>query len=204
MRAWQTDTPDTTDNTDRAEYQRFKTFKESASTEPKFSWTAGSGKVLGFSNIPGVTKMSASFGKMKKKEVVGEKTKVKEPVSETPPSKTPDKPRQLKKREATIADVEAAVRKGFITPDEATGGGVREKWYEAGADGKADFSKPTKVEPMSKNYATKLGKAQAESQATGKPMGKQFTGPTSMKIETGRKAGFEPYSAPVNLDEFNK
>ena len=45
-----------------------------------------------------------------------------------------------------------------------------------------------------------MGKAQAESQANGTPLGKQFTGPTSMKIETGRKAGFGEKIAPVNLD----
>ena len=59
--------------------------------------------------------------------------------------------------------------------------------------------KATKVEPMSKNYATKLGKAQAESQATGGKLPRQFTGPESTKIGLGASVGFKPNDA-VNLD----
>ena len=189
------------------DYKRLQRMKEDRENDGRavFKWDAGSGKVLGFSNIPGVTRAAINFGKLKKKEG-GKPRQFNEPEPDKQTDgPAPDKPiKPAKGKNATIADIEAAVRKGYITPDEATGGGVAEKWYEAGPDGKADLSKPTKVEPMSKNYATKLGKAQAESQATGKPLGKQFTGPSSMKLTMGPKAGFNPYPAPVNLDEFNK
>lgn len=207
MRAWQTDTPNNTDNTDRAEYQRFKAFKESSSTSPKFSWSAAPGKVMGFSGIAGVTNAKISLGKTKK-QVVTETVKPAKPRQLEGVKDEPVKPPKPRKnddgKDATIKDIEEAVRKGFITPDEATGGGVEEKWYESmvDEDGNTSRGKQVKVKPMSKNYATKMGKAQAESQATGKPLGKQFTGPTSMKIETGRKAGFGEKAPSVDLSGF--
>jgi hypothetical protein len=178
-----------TDNKEQADYNRFKAFKENESSKGKFSWSAPSGNVLGFSGIPGVTNAQIKFGKKKPAPIQSQQFKKKEE-----PTKNAEAPKPVKGKNATISDIEAAVRKGFITPDEATGGGVNEKWHDAGT------GKATKIEPMSKNYATKMGKAQAESQANGTPLGKQFTGPTSMKIETGRKAGFGEKIAPVNLD----
>ena len=193
------------------DYKRLQRMKEDKENDGKavFKWDAGSGKVLGFSGIPGVTRAYANFGKLKKKEG-GKPRQFNEPEPDKQTDgPAPDKPiKPAKGKNATIADIEAAVRKGYTTPEEAAGpGGGKEKWYESegiDASGKQIYGKPTKVEPMSKNYAEKLGKAQATSQATGKPMGKQFTGPSSMKLEMGPKAGFHPYAAPVNLDEFNK
>jgi hypothetical protein len=182
-----------TDNADRTEFAKFQQFKQSEASKPKFNWNATASNVLGFSGIPGTTKADISFGK--KKPIQSQQFKKKEEPTKTGDAPMPTAP---KAKNATIADIETAVRKGFITPDEATGGGVKEKWYDEMSDGSK--GKATKVEPMSKNYATKLGKAQAESQATGSTLGKQFTGPASMKIETGRKAGFGEKIAPVNLD----
>ena len=182
-----------TDNKEQADYNRFKAFKENESSKGKFSWSAPSGNVLGFSGIAGVTNAQIKFGKKKPAPIQSQQFKKKEE-----PNKNAEAPKPVKGKNATISDIEAAVRKGFVTPDEATGGGVNEKWYNEMPDGSR--GKATKIEPMSKNYATKMGKAQAESQANGTPLGKQFTGPTSMKIETGRKAGFGEKIAPVNLD----
>jgi hypothetical protein len=188
-----------TDNADRTEFAKFQQFKQSEASKPKFNWNATAGNVLGFSGIPGTTKADISFGK--KKPIQSQQFKKKEEPTKTGDAPMPTAP---KAKNATTADVEAAVRKGFITPEEAAGssgkGATGERWYESNADGTANLSKPTKIEPMSTTYAKKLGQAQAASQANGTPLGKQFTGPASMKIETGRKAGFGEVIAPVKLD----
>lgn len=160
----------------------------------KLKISAKSGNAAGFSNIPGATNYSLQFGKQfvggfKKGVKAAGPVKPKggkpkdEVIQDPAPQDTdgePTTPKPPKKKSGTVADVETAVRKGYITPEEATGGGVKERWYESegfDSSGKQIYGKPTKVEPVSKNYATKLGRAQAESQATGNKLGKQFTGP---------------------------
>ena len=191
---------------DYADYKKFKEYKTVSETQPKFSWNASPGKVMGFSGIAGVTNAKISLGKTKKQ--VTETTKPVKPRQlegiQDEPIKPPTPKKKDEGKDATVKDIEEAVRKGFITPDEATGGGVAEKWYESMVDeeGNTSRGKQVKVKPMSKNYATKMGKAQAESQATGRPLGKQFTGPASMKIETGRAAGFGEKAPAVDLSGF--
>jgi len=157
----------------------------------KLKISAKSGNAAGFSNIPGSTNYALSFGKQfvggfKKGQKLGGpkpgKPKGTKPEGETITDTAPDtdgeptKPKKDKERQATIADVETAVRKGYITPEEGGGTGVQEKWYETNDDGTPNYKKRAKT-GISKNYGAKLGRAQAESQATGKPLGKQFTGP---------------------------
>ena len=53
------------------DYKRLQRMKEDRENDGRavFKWDAGSGKVLGFSGIPGVTRAYANFGKLKKKEM---------------------------------------------------------------------------------------------------------------------------------------
>lgn len=143
----------------------------------KLKISAKSGNAAGFSNIPGSTNYALSFGKQfvggfKKGQKLGGpkpggpkpgKPKDTKPEGETITDTAPDtdgeptKPKKVKSRSATTADVEKAVAGGFITPEEATGG----EWG--------------KNMGLSSTYSRKYAANAAEH--GGKAKGKKFTGP---------------------------
>lgn len=157
---------------------------------PKFKVSAKSGNAAGFSNIPGATNYSLSFGKQfasgfkkgkklagtKPGKPVGDKPKGDKPKGEViqdPPRPDsdgePTKPKKVKARNATTSDVEKAVAGGFITPEEATGG----EWgKDAG---------------LSTTYSKKYAANTAAND--GKAVGKQFTGVRAGSKTPGRYPG---------------
>ena len=128
-----------------------------------FKANVAKGSAAGFSNIPGASSYTVTMGKQFvdrfKKEQDGPK-----PVKPaTPPVATndpapikPSKPQNVKGKDASTADVEEAVSKGFITPEEATGG----EWGK-------DMG-------LSKTYQRKFAANAAANGGTN--IGKQFTG----------------------------
>ena len=128
-----------------------------------FKASVAKGSAAGFSNIPGASKYTVSMGQQFvsrfKKEVGGPKP-VKPatgPTGQTDPAPIkPPKPQNVKGKQATTADVEEAVSKGFITPEEATGG----EWGK-------DMG-------LSKTYQRKSAANAAAHGGTN--VGKQFTG----------------------------
>lgn len=133
-----------------------------------FDVKVSGGSAAGFSNIPGASSYTVALGKQfaeKFKKGVGSvKPKPGKPsgeVIEDPGTQetdgTPTKPKKVKAKSATTADVERAVAGGFITPEEATGG----EWgKDAG---------------LSTTYSKKYAANTAAND--GKAKGKKFTGP---------------------------
>lgn len=129
-----------------------------------FGVKVAGGSAVGFSNIPGASSYTVTLGKQfaeKFKKGVGTvKPKPDKPKDQTPTQDTdgePTKPKKVKERKATTADVERAVAGGFITPEEATGG----EWgKDAG---------------LSTTYSKKYAANTAANDGVAK--GKKFTGP---------------------------
>lgn len=145
-----------------------------AKQKGSFGVKVAGGNAAGFSNIPGAGSYTVTLGKQfakKFKEGVGtvkpKPNKPKGEVIQDPGPKetdgTPTKPKKVKARNATTADVEKAVAGGFITPEEATGG----EW------GKDMGLSPT--------YSRKYAANAAANDGT--PKGKKFTGPTPSKSQ---------------------
>ena len=163
-----------------------------------FSAKVSSGNSAGFSNIPGAGNYTVTVGKQFLSGWNKEKNKTKpdKPKGETiqDPVKTPDKPikppSNTKGKDATTADVEEAVSKGFITPEEATGG----EWGK-------DMG-------LSKTYQRKFAANAAGNGGTN--IGKQFTGVRAGQAIPDQSQGAMNYAkAPdtrpgvgaVNLDD---
>jgi hypothetical protein len=133
-----------------------------------FGVKVSGGNAAGFSNIPGASSYTVALGKQFAKKFgegvksVGTKPKKpKDQVIQDPPKPDsdgePTKPKEVKAKKATTADVERAVAGGFITPEEATGG----EWgKDAG---------------LSTTYSKKYAANTAAND--GKAKGKKFTGP---------------------------
>lgn len=170
----------------------------------KFKVSAKSGNAAGFSNIPGATNYTMSFGKQfasgfkKGEKLAGTKPskpkgdKPKGEVIQDPPRPDsdgePTKPKKVKGRNATTSDVEKAVAGGFITPEEATGG----EWgKDAG---------------LSTTYSKKYAANTAAND--GKAKGKKFTGPAgSQGRETAAiwdtpSTGQQFKTPPVDLTDY--
>ena len=150
-----------------------------------FSAKVSSGNAAGFSNIPGAGQYTLNVGKQFLSGWNKEKKKVK-PAAGKPqgekiqdPVKTPVKSKPIKGKEATTADVEEAVSKGFITPEEATGG----EWGKGLA--------------LSSTYSKKSAANAAEHGGTN--VGKQFTGVRAGKPIPDQSQGAMNYDkAPDN------
>lgn len=128
-----------------------------------FKAKVASGSAAGFSNIPGASSYTLTMGKQFVDKFKKEKDKVKPVKPATPPTAQndpapikPSKPQSTKGKDASTADVEEAVSKGFITPEEATGG----EWGK-------DMG-------LSKTYQRKFAANAAANGGTN--IGKQFTG----------------------------
>jgi hypothetical protein len=161
-----------------------------------FKANVAKGSAAGFSNIPGASSYTVTLGKQfvdRFKKESGPK-----PIKPaTPPTATndpapikPSKPQNVKGKDASTADVEEAVSKGFITPEEATGG----EWGK-------DMG-------LSKTYQRKFAANAAGNGGTN--IGKQFTGVRAGQAIPDQSQGAMNYDkAPdtrpgvgaVNLDD---
>jgi len=147
-----------------------------------FTANVSSGSSVGFSGVPGKGNYSLafsqqfgkSFEKSYKKKKNQEDTVIQDPPKDQDPVKEPVKEpvkRINKGKDATTADVEQAVSKGFITPEEATGG----EWGKGAA--------------LSSTYSKKSA-ANAAAHG-GVNVGKQFTGVRATKANFGNTPKFE-------------
>jgi hypothetical protein len=165
-----------------------------------FKASVKKGSAAGFSNIPGASSYTVTMGKQfvdrfKKEQDGPVKPGPVKPT--TPPTATndpapikPSKPKLSKGKDASTADVEEAVSKGFITPEEATGG----EWGK-------DMG-------LSKTYQRKSSANAAANGGTN--VGKQFTGVRAGQAIPDQSQGAMNYDkAPdsrpgvgaVNLDD---
>lgn len=166
-----------------------------------FKASVKKGSAAGFSNIPGASSYTLTMGKQFvdrfKKEQDGPKpVKPVKPatqptaINDPAPVKTPVKQKNDRGKDATTADVEEAVSKGFITPEEATGG----EWGK-------DMG-------LSRTYQRKFAANAAANGGTN--VGKQFTGVRAGQAIPDQSQGAMNYDkAPdsrpgvgaVNLDD---
>jgi hypothetical protein len=160
-----------------------------------FKASVAKGSAAGFSNIPGASKYTISLGQQIASRFKKEQDGPKPVKPATPPTATndpapvkPPKPMSNKGKDASTADVEEAVSKGFITPEEATGG----EWGK-------DMG-------LSKTYQRKFAANAAGNGGTN--IGKQFTGVRAGQAIPDQSQGAMNYDkAPdsrppsVNLDD---
>jgi hypothetical protein len=177
---------DTKDSRDYASWRQERRGKSN------FGINVSTGDAVGFSGIPGKASYTFHLGERKKGKQFVKETEG--PVATTDgPTPAPGpkpKPKPVKGKDATTADVEAAVSKGFITPEEATGG-------EWGKDmGLSKTYQRKSAANAAANGGTNVGK-QFTSVRAGQPIPDQSNG----AINYDKAPDNRPGVGAVNLDD---